>query len=80
MPHLARKPHRRRRKRIVFREFELGREDAALERRAFGALYQGFPKEQVVFGDRPSGDAIWRVVGEVLVFLEKALGGYCGSH
>lgn len=80
MPHLARKPHCRRRKWIIFWELELGGEDTALKGRAFGALYQGFPEEEVVFGDRPGCDAVRRVVGEVLVFLEEALRGYCGCH
>lgn len=80
MPHVARKPHGRRRERIVLGKLELGGEDAALEGRALGALDQCFPHEDVVFGDGACGDAFGRVVGERAVFVEEALGGDAVGH
>jgi hypothetical protein len=69
MPHLTREPHRWRCKWIVLGKLELGGEDTALERRAFGTLNQGFPEKQIVLGDGTCGDAIRGVIGQVLVFL-----------
>lgn len=72
MPHVGQKLHRRRRQRVVLWEFQLGREDAALKGRSFGALDETFPVEEVVFRDRAGGDAFGRVVCEGAVFLEEA--------
>jgi len=77
MPQLARKPHTRRRERIVLWKLQLGREDAAFEGCAFGPLDQRFPDEHVVFVDWACGYSFRGVVGEVFVFLEEAFGGYC---
>jgi hypothetical protein len=67
--------HGRWHERVVFWEFELCWEDAALVWCAFGALDHGFPDEEVVFADWACGDTIWWVGGEVLVFLEEAFAG-----
>ena len=80
MPHLAQEAHARRRQRVVFRELQLGREDAPFERRAFGAVDQRFPVEQVVFGDGAGGYAFGGVVGQGAVFLEEAAVGGRGCH
>lgn len=60
MPHLTREAHARGRERIVAGELQLGGEDAAFEGGAFGSLDQGFPDEEVVFGDGACGYAVWR--------------------
>ena len=80
MPHLPEKPHRGRVERVIPREFQLGWEDAAFEGGAVGALDEGFPEEDVVFGDRAGGDAVGRGGGQVAVFLEEAAGGHAGCH
>lgn len=81
MPHLAQKPHRRRRQRIIPRELQLGWKHAALEGRAFGPEDQRFPDEDVVFGDGAGGDAVGRVGQQVFVFVEEAArGDGCGGH
>lgn len=80
MPHLPQEAHRRRVQRIILGELQLGREDAAFKGRAVGSLDQGFPEEDVVFGDRAGGDAVRRGGGEELVFVEEAAGCYCGCH
>ena len=63
MPHLAEKLHGRRCERVVLGKLELGGEDAALEGGALGPLDQGFPDQEVIFGDGAGGDALGRVVG-----------------
>lgn len=63
VPDLADEAHRRRRQRVVFREAQLGGEDAAFEGGAFGALDERFPDEQVVFRYGAGGDAVGRVGG-----------------
>lgn len=82
MPHVADKFHRGWGERVVLGELELGGEEAAFKGRLFGALDERFPDEHVVFGDGAGGDALGRVVGEVLVLLEEALGcdgrAHCG--
>lgn len=80
MPQLACEAHTRRRERVVFGKLELGGEDSTFKRRAVGALYQGFPVEHVVFGAWAGGDAVWRVVCKVLVFLEEAFRGDGRCH
>lgn len=70
MPEVAQESHRRRHERVVFRKFEFGGEDAAFEWCAFWSLDQCLPHEHVIFGDGACGDAIWWVVGEMLVFRE----------
>ena len=75
MPHLAQKPHRRRRQRIIFRKAQLGGEKAAFKGRVFGALDQRFPDEDVVFRDRARGYAVRGRGGEEAVFVEEAPGG-----
>ena len=80
MPHLAQKPHHRRRERIVSRKPQFGGEHAAFERGALGALDQRFPDVEVVFGDGTGGYAVRWVRGEELVFLKEAFGCYCGRH
>ena len=80
MPHLAQKPHTGRIQRIVLGELELGGEDAALKGGAVGALDEGFPEEDVVFGDGAGGDAVRGGRGEELVFVEEPAGGDCGCH
>ena len=80
MPHLAQKAHRRRVKRIVLWEFQLGGKDAAFKGGAVGALDEGFPEEDVVFGDGAGGDAVGGGGGEEFVFVEEAAGCDCGGH
>ena len=75
MPHLAQKAHRGRVQRVIFGEFQLGGEDAAFKGGAVGALDEGFPEEDVVFGDGAGGDAVGRGGGEQFVFMEEAAGG-----
>lgn len=72
MPHLTRKPHRRRGQRIIFRKLQLCWEYASFKWRALWSLYQCFPDEEVVFADWAGVDAVGGVVGEVFVFLEEA--------
>jgi hypothetical protein len=76
VPDIALELHCRRHERVVFGELELCREDAALVWCSLGALDHGFPQEKIIFVDWASGDALWRVCGKVLVFLEQPLGGY----
>ena len=76
MPDLAQEAHRGRVQRIIFWEFQLGGEDAAFKGRAVWALDQGFPEEDVVFGDGARGDAVGRGGGEEFVFVEEAAGCY----
>lgn len=79
MPDVGEELHRRRRQRVVLGELELGGEDAALERRALGALDEAFPVQEVVLGDGAGRDALGRVVGERAVLLEEAaVGGRLG--
>jgi hypothetical protein len=79
VPDVSKEAHGRWRERIVLWELELCGEDAALERRALGALDEALPVQQVVLGDWAGGDAVWRVVGEGAVFLEEApVGGGLG--
>ena len=80
MPHLAQKAHRGRVERVVPGELELGGVDAAFKGGAVGALDEGFPEEDVVFGDGAGGDAVRGGGGEELVFVEEAAGGDCGGH
>lgn len=80
MPHLPQEPHRGRVQRVVLGELQLGREDAALKGRAVGPLDQGFPEEDVVFGDGAGGDAVGRGGRQELVFVEEAAGCDCGRH
>jgi hypothetical protein len=80
MPHLPKKPHTRRRKRIILRELQLRREDTAFKRCALRSLDQRFPVQQVVFGDGACGDAFWGIVGEGAVFLEETSLRGCGRH
>ena len=80
MPHPAQKPHCGRAQGIIFRELELGGEYPAFVGCALGALDQGFPEEEVVFGDGAGGDTVgWRG-GQGFVFHEEAFGGDCGGH
>lgn len=79
VPDVGEELHRRRRQRVVLGELELGGEDAALERRALGALDEAFPVQEVVLGDGAGRDALGRVVGERAVLLEEAaVGGRLG--
>ena len=71
MPHVTRKLHRRRHERVVARELELGRENAAFEWCAVRSLDQGLPEEKVILVDGPRGDAIRRVDGERFVLLKE---------
>ena len=80
MPHLAQKAHRRRIQRVILRELQFRREDAAFEGGAVGALDERFPEEDVVFGDGTGGDAVGGGGGEEFVFVEEAAGCYCGCH
>ena len=79
MPDLAEELHGRRGEGVVLGEAQLGGEDAAFERGAFGTLDQRFPVQEVVFRDGAGGDAFWRVVGQGAVFLEEppVRGGLC---
>lgn len=80
MPHLAQEPHAGRVERVVLWELQLGGEDAAFEGRAVWPLDQGFPEEDVVFGDGAGGYAVGGGGGEGFVFVEEASGGYGGCH
>ena len=80
MPDLAQEAHRGRVQRVVLGEVELGGEDAAFEGGAVRSLDQGFPEEDVVFGDGAGGDAVGRGGGEEFVFVEEAAGCYRGCH
>lgn len=77
MPHLPQEPHRGRIERIIFRKLQLGGENAAFKGRAVRSLDQGFPEEDVVFGDGARGDAVGWGGGEEFVFVEEAAGCYC---
>lgn len=77
MPHLPQKAHAGRIQRVIARELEFGGVDAAFEGGAVGALDQGFPEVDVVFGDGAGGYAVGRGGGEGFVFVEEALGCYC---
>lgn len=72
MPHIDRKPHRRRRQRIILGKFQLSGENTALERRALGPQDHGFPQEHVVFVDGARGDAFRGVGNQALVLFEEA--------
>lgn len=80
MPHLAQKPHRRWIERVILGELQFGGEDAAFKGGAVRALDEGFPEEDVVFGDGAGGDAVGRGGGEEFVFVEEAAGGDGGCH
>lgn len=81
MPDVGEEAHRGRGERVVLGEFELGREDAALEGGALGPLDEALPVQHVVLGDGPGGDALGGVVGEGAVLLEQpALGGGLGHE
>lgn len=75
MPYLPQKAHRWWVEGIIFWKLEFGGENAAFEGGAVGALDEGFPEEDVVFGDRAGGYAVGGVGGEVFVFEEEAAGG-----
>jgi len=76
---LAEEGHLGWRERVVLGELELGGEDAAFKRGPFRALDEGLPLEEVVFGDRAGGDAVWWIVGQGAVFREQpAVGGGLG--
>ena len=70
MPTLAQKSHRRRSEGIISWEFQLSGENAAFIRCAFRALDEGFPKEEVVFGNGAGGYAVRWVLREGFVFVE----------
>lgn len=72
MPDVHEELHARGRKRVVLWELQLSGEDAALERRVFGALDEAFPVEEVVLGDGAGGDAVRGIVGQSAVLLEEA--------
>lgn len=80
MPHLPQKPHRGRVQWIVLGKFQLGGVDTALKGCAVGPLDEGFPEEDVVFGDGAGGDSVGREGGQVFVFVEEAAGGDTGCH
>lgn len=80
VPDLAHEAHARRRERVVPRESQLRREDAAGVGGALGALDQRFPDEDVVFRDRARGDAVRGGLGEGFVFVEEPFGGEGGGH
>ncbi len=71
MPHLALELHRWRRERVVAREGQRGREDAALERHALGALDHAFPVEEVILMPWPRDDALGAVDAEVAVLGQQ---------
>jgi len=75
MPEVAQESHGRRHQGVVFWKLEFGRKDTTFEWRALWTFDQGFPYEHVIFGDGTCGDAIWWVIGEMLVFREQTLGG-----
>jgi hypothetical protein len=76
MPQIHQKLHGWRRKRVVLRELELGGKHTALKGCVLGTLDQAFPVEDVVLGDGPCGDALWRVVCERAILLQEA--SLCG--
>lgn len=78
MEDLAQELHGRGGERVVLGELELGREDAALERGPLGPLDEGFPLQQVVFGDRAGSDAIGWVVGQRAILLQEP--SVCGRR
>ncbi len=80
MPNLAQELHLRRAERVVFGELQFSREDPAFKGCVFGALDQGFPGEDVVFGDGTGGYAVRGGGGEEAVFVEEAFGGYGCRH
>ncbi len=61
MPYFAQELHLWRIQRVVFRELELCRKDAAFEWSTLRALDQRLPDEKVVLVDRSRCDAIWWV-------------------
>jgi len=70
VPKVCEKLHGWWHERIVLGELEFGREDATFVWSSLRAFDQSLPDEQVVLLYRASSDAIRRVLGEVLVFLE----------
>lgn len=79
MPHLGNKLHLRRRKRIVFREPQLGGEYPPLEGCTLGPLDQCLPNKHVVFADGARGYAFRWVRGKRFIFFEEAFRGR-GCH
>lgn len=71
VPDVALELHGRWHERVVLREFELCRKDAAFVWCSLGALDHGFPQEEVIFVNWACCDALGRVGGEVLVLLEE---------
>lgn len=65
---------------IVLGELELCCKYTTLEGSASGTLDQGFPVEHVILRNGPSRNALGRICGEVLVFVEEALLRDRGSH
>lgn len=80
VPHVGEELHRGRGEGVVFGELELGGEDAAFEGRAFGALDQGLPVQEIIFRDGAGGDAVRGVVREGAVLLEETAVGCALRH
>lgn len=80
MPDFAQELHFGRTKWIVFGKLEFGGEDTSLKGCVFGPLDQGFPGEDVVFGDGTSGYAVRWGGGEEAVFVEEPFGSYGCGH
>jgi len=76
VPDVALKLHGRRHERVIFGEFELGREDTAFVWCSFRALDHGLPEEEVILVDWACCDALRWVGCEVLVLLEETFRGY----
>ena len=76
MPHSTYEPHTWWTQRIVFWEFEFGREYATFIRGALGSLDERLPGEYVLFTDRAGCDAVWWIRRQVLVFVEETFGSY----
>lgn len=79
MPQLPHERHLGRAHGVVLGEFELGGEDTAFVGGALGTLDEGFPKEEVFFGDGTGGDAFDAALGEGAVFFEEPLCGHGGA-
>lgn len=66
----AKEAHGRRGERVVGREGEGGGEQAACVGRGGGPRDEGFPQEQVGFGNWSRGDPVRRGGSEILVFVK----------
>ncbi len=80
MPDVAQELHAGRVEWVVLGELELGWEDATFEGSAVRPLDQGFPEEDIIFGNWSGSDPVGGGGGKGAVFVEKAAGREGGCH